>query len=217
MPPNSETRRGRRQISTVFYLRNELITCSHARYTPVRSRSARWKPTQAPGSSAANCRTPSSVLTENPRERSLLPIPAAAALPLVHRRTTTGRTGPFAQRVRSRPRGMREGNRLRRRCRSRRSGGRQAPSRQTARVHDGRSDPVVITLPKGSYVPSLRSESASLTHGSTSSPTRPPVVGAGSSKRRSSRLQAHEDRHQRTGGRRCSYRAALAWRALAGR
>ena len=74
---------------------------------------------------------------EDSRERRLLSIPAAAALPLVHRRTTAGRAGPRAQRIGPGPRVVREGNGLRRRCRPRRSGGRQTPSRQVARVLRG--------------------------------------------------------------------------------
>ena len=109
-------------------------------YTPVRSHGApdalgnRHKRPRA--TRTAGFRRPRPA-RENPRERGLFSIPAAAALPLVHRRTTAGRAGPFAQRIGPRPRAVREGNGLRRRYRSRRSGGRQAPSRQTARVLRG--------------------------------------------------------------------------------
>ena len=67
--------------------------------------------------------------------------------------------------------------------------------------HEGRSDPVVISLPKGSYVPAFESNSASPTDAA------PPVVPAEPQQAPSgSELQAHDDRRQRTGGRRCGYR-----------
>ncbi len=66
--------------------------------------------------------------------------------------------------------------------------------------YDGRSDPVVITLPKGSYVPVFEANSASPSH------TAPPVV-APETQQTAPRTesQARADRHRCPGGR-CSYR-----------
>ena len=68
--------------------------------------------------------------------------------------------------------------------------------------YDGRSDPVVITLPKGSYVPVFEANSASPTHDGSSSCSS----GAAAEQPRGSKLQAREDRRRCCGGRRCSYR-----------
>ena len=70
--------------------------------------------------------------------------------------------------------------------------------------YDGRSDPVVISLPKGSYVPVFEANSASPhPHGSSSC-----SGGAGATANAAgSELQAHEDRGQRTGDRRCDCRS----------
>ena len=77
--------------------------------------------------------------------------------------------------------------------------------------YDGRSDPVVITLPKGSYVPVFEANTASLAH---TAPPSPPhgssscSGGAGATANAAgSELQAHEDRGQRTGDRRCDCRS----------
>ena len=94
----------RRQISTVFYLRKRAdVVFTHT--VALRSvRTERPMPSET-DASAHERELPDSVVRAqlDPRQRGLLPIPAAAALPLV-RRTTTGRAGPFAQRVGSRPR-----------------------------------------------------------------------------------------------------------------
>ena len=96
---------------------------------------------------------------EDSRERRLLSIPAAAALPLVHRRTTAGRAGTRAQRIGPGPRVVREGNGLRRRYRPRRSGGRRRLRDKLREYYEGRSEPVLISLPKGSYVPVFEANS----------------------------------------------------------
>ena len=85
---------------------------------------------------SAGCRHPRSA-REDPRERGLFSIAAAAALPLVRRRTKPRRAGPFAQRIGSGPRAVREGHGLRWRYRSGGSGRCQAAPRQTARVLPG--------------------------------------------------------------------------------
>ena len=75
--------------------------------------------------------------------------------------------------------------------------------------YEGRSDPVVISLPKGSYVPVFEANSASPTHAA------PPVVPSEPqqtvppepSRRFSPELQSRrKDRRQRSGRRRCGYR-----------
>ena len=67
--------------------------------------------------------------------------------------------------------------------------------------YEGRSDPVVISLPKGSYVPVFEANSASPTH------TAPPVVPPEPQQTPcGSEPQAREDRRRRSGGRRCGYR-----------
>ena len=65
--------------------------------------------------------------------------------------------------------------------------------------YEGRSDPVVISLPKGSYVPVFDANAASPTpHGSSGwFPRTPQQTPLGSQR------QAREDRRRRSGGRRC--------------
>ena len=80
--------------------------------------------------------------------------------------------------------------------------------------YEGRSDPVVISLPKGSYVPAFEANSASpLAH------TAPSVVPPGAEADAvDSQPQAREDRRRRSGGRRCGdrRRARLARSRQAG-
>ena len=85
--------------------------------------------------------------------------------------------------------------------RSRRSGGRQAPSRQTARVLRGPIRSRRHLAAEGQLRTRLRSEFR-LTHprGSSGCSLGAAADAAGSE------LQAREDRRQRSGGRRCGYR-----------
>ncbi len=152
---------------------------------------------------------------ENPHERGLLPIPAAAALPFVHRRTETGRARPFAQGIGARPRALRKGNGLRRRCRSGRSRGCQAPSRQTARVLRGPSRSGRHLAAERQLRPGFRSEfRLTCRHGSSPGCSRAaadsspePAAGAAGSE-----LQARQNRRRRCCGRGggCRRRAGLA-------
>ena len=83
---------GRRQISTVFYLRKRAGEVSP--HTVVHSASIRTErpmPSETDASAQARSDLPDAASPrsagENPRQRGLFSIPAAAALPLVHRRT----------------------------------------------------------------------------------------------------------------------------------
>ena len=87
------------------------------------------------------------------RQRGLLSIATAAALPLVHRRTTPGRAGTYAQRVGPRARALRQGDRLRWRHRSGRSRRREATARQASRVLRNTLGSRRHLFAKGSYVP----------------------------------------------------------------
>ena len=67
--------------------------------------------------------------------------------------------------------------------------------------YQGRSDPVVISLPKGSYVPAFEANSASAhAHGSSGCSPGAEADAVGS------QPQAREARRRRSGGRRCSDR-----------
>ncbi len=162
------------------------------------------------------------VARENPRERSLFSIAAAAALALVHRRTTTRRTGPFAQRIRPRPRGVRDGNDF--------DGGADPVVRVDARrlrdklreYYDGQSNSSSLRCRKAAtYRSSKRIPPHSPTRLLHHPPTPPPVVHAEPEQQQTppvAELQAHEDRGQRAGDRRCDCRSrhCLARRRQAG-
>ena len=129
---------GRRQISTVFYLlkrcRERPRTLLYTPVLPHRASDAFRNRRQRPRAKRpAGCRCSRSA-RQNPRQRGLLPVAAAAAFPLVHRRTQAGRGETFTQGIGPRPRAVREGNGLRWRCRSGGSGRCQAAARQIARV-----------------------------------------------------------------------------------
>ena len=134
---------------------------------------------------------------------------APAALPLVHRRTEPGRAGTFAQRIGPRPRAVREGNGLRWRYGSGRSGRCQAAPRQTARVLRGQIRSRRHLAAEGQLRARLRSEFR-LTH-----PDHSPCCPTSSRRRVRSLI---------SGARECAVgalalvavvvTAVLAWRAL---
>ncbi len=184
---------------------------THTLYTPFRSHGApdARKARQAPGATP-NCRIPSSVLSwsESSRARSF-PGPSSCGASS----RSPSNSGWPARASRSRSRCSRTSctgkERIRRRCGSRRSGGRQAVSRQAPPGDlEGRSDPVVISLPKGSYVPVFETNSAS-----------PSQRFRHCSRKRSRRRYVPEPQ-AREGSRRCVavvaavIVAGLAWRTL---
>ena len=195
---------GRRQSLRCSTSGKALITCSRARCTlgPF-ARSARWKPTQAPGSTrTAGFRRPCSA-RENPRERCLFdPQQLRRFLSFIVEQRLAGQGHTLKESV------------LAHRCTGREQTSTAGPipsfgwtpgafATSCGSTPTGRSDPVVISLPKGSYVV-FEANTASLTH---TAPPSPPPPSSGSSSggagatanAAGSELQAREDRRRRTG------------------